>query len=157
MKTCIECGTDSPLTDFRKGRICNPCDNAKRREKARTPEGKAATKKRNAKYHAKNRDKILLQQKMTSKDRMLQHRYGVSAEWFDATLEGQGGCAICQVSPGTEDVRFCVDHDHDTGEIRGILCAKCNTAIGLLNDNRGIVFKAYQYLDSHENREPNAY
>ena len=41
-----------------------------------------------------------------------------------------------------------IDHNHETGEIRGILCHKCNTGIGLLNDDQELLKKAITYLES---------
>lgn len=59
-----------------------------------------------------------------------------------------GGCAICVAKqagrPGAR--RLIVDHDHVTGEIRGLLCHRCNAAIGLLNDDADLVAKAVTYL-----------
>src|SRR6266404_1578474 len=58
-------------------------------------------------------------------------RFGITLEEYDRLFELQlGGCAICkQISGGK---RLAIDHDHDTGEIRGLLCVSCNTAIGKL-------------------------
>jgi hypothetical protein len=58
----------------------------------------------------------------------LRHKYGLSIEDYEAMYERQGGkCALC----GHPD-RLCVDHDHQTGRVRGLLCYLCNTALGRL-------------------------
>lgn len=61
-------------------------------------------------------------------------------------LEAQGNkCAICGRVPG-KNKRLGVDHDHNIGEIRGLLCAQCNHAIGLLQDSEGLCLSAASYL-----------
>jgi len=67
-------------------------------------------------------------------------KYGITAEQYEEMNRLQGGrCLICgQAERGTRrgiPKTLAVDHDHDTGEIRGLLCSKCNTAIGLLDDD----------------------
>jgi len=54
-------------------------------------------------------------------------------------------CAICEKALG-DDLPMCIDHCHTTGEIRGILCSNCNSAIGMLNDDVGLLFNAIEYL-----------
>jgi hypothetical protein len=54
------------------------------------------------------------------------------------------GCAIC----GSMTRRLCIDHDHETGEFRGALCHRCNSAIGFLDDDPALLRKATTYLDS---------
>lgn len=76
----------------------------------------------------------------------IQKRYGLTAEQYDSILRGQGGCAICGRS---ENVIFHVDHCHNTGSVRGILCGPCNMAIGLFKDDLETVRKAFRYLSKH--------
>jgi len=64
---------------------------------------------------------------------------------YDAMLERQGGvCAICK---GKSSGRLVVDHDHATGNVRGLLCGSCNLALGLLRDDRGRLRAAMAYLE----------
>lgn len=75
--------------------------------------------------------------------------YGVTPEQYDDMAKTQGGrCAICQEQP-TESRRLCVDHDHSTGQVRALLCVKCNTGIGHLNDDIRLVTAALEYLQKH--------
>lgn len=61
-------------------------------------------------------------------------------------VASQGGvCRICANKP-PNGKRLCVDHDHETGAVRGLLCQKCNTAIGMLNDDPALVERALDYL-----------
>ena len=62
----------------------------------------------------------------------LGYAYGVTPEWYEQKLEEQGGkCAVCgSTGYGSKAVSvFCVDHDHDTGKVRGLLCVGCNVAL----------------------------
>ena len=83
--------------------------------------------------------------------RYKQQTYGLSQEAYDAMLKAQGGrCAIC----GTDEVGsksknhqgFFVDHCHDTGEVRGLLCHPCNVGLGNFHDNIGKLEAAIRYL-----------
>jgi hypothetical protein len=75
-----------------------------------------------------------------------------SKEEFYQLLAKQGGkCAICGCSKRTaKDRRLAVDHDHNTGKIRGLLCSKCNTAIGMLRESLALLGAAAVYLAKHK-------
>jgi hypothetical protein len=79
--------------------------------------------------------------------------YGLTPESFDELLKSQGGvCAICGSSDhggAARTTRFCVDHCHQTGKTRGLLCHKCNRGIGLLNDDISNLQNAILYLQKH--------
>lgn len=75
----------------------------------------------------------------------LAQKYGITQEDYVALLSSQGGtCAICLDPPS--QVHFHIDHDHDTGEVRGILCSRCNAMIGYGRDNPAILFSGIFYL-----------
>jgi len=80
-----------------------------------------------------------------------QREYGIGWAEYNSMMEGQNGtCKICR-KPECMVVRgkvlpLSVDHCHRTGKIRGLLCRKCNTAIGLLGDNPEIADSARLYL-----------
>lgn len=77
-----------------------------------------------------------------TKARALQ-RYGLKPEEFEALRKRQKGkCGVCKCKPK----RMCVDHDHKTGKIRGLLCHKCNSAIGILGDTVSGIRRALRYL-----------
>ena len=72
--------------------------------------------------------------------------YGVTPEQFKAMVDVQGGaCAICLKVPD-DSFGLCVDHDHATDEIRGLLCNPCNRTIGVLGDDVAILERAISYL-----------
>jgi hypothetical protein len=66
---------------------------------------------------------------------------------YDALLLKQGGgCYICGATTSFGGVRLAVDHDHETGKVRGILCKACNVALGQFRDNPEFCDKAAEYL-----------
>lgn len=80
-------------------------------------------------------------------------KYGVSAERYNQIFESQNGeCAICEdrLDDSSFSLRGQLDHDHKTGLIRGILCGKCNTALGLLKEDLEIFYKAISYLSKEK-------
>ncbi len=71
----------------------------------------------------------------------LKKRYGITVEDFDAMMDTQGGkCYICRADPpNSNKKRLSVDHNHETGEVRGLLCTKCNVMLGWFENNRDAV------------------
>jgi len=125
-KVCTKCGIDKPLEKFyvaKKGRLgrfahCKVCHNQ---------------------YRTNNPDHY----KQKDRSAHLRRAYGLDEHGFASILASQdGGCAIC----GKLKAKMCVDHCHQTGAIRGILCGSCNTAIGNLGDNAEGVTRALFYL-----------
>ena len=71
--------------------------------------------------------------------------YGISEERYTELWAQQGGvCAICLQDDEAKGLG--VDHDHETGEVRGLLCTNCNTALGLLRDRPFLLSRAKEYL-----------
>lgn len=78
--------------------------------------------------------------------------YGVSKEVFAELLaKQQGKCAICS-GPPLKGESLCVDHDHKTGAVRGLLCKGCNVGIGKLGDSVEGLKKALAYLMGAEGK-----
>ncbi len=68
--------------------------------------------------------------------------YNITIEDYDRMAAQQDGrCLICQRKD-----KLVIDHDHETGSVRGLLCSACNTGIGLLQDNTEILLAAASYL-----------
>ena len=98
-----------------------------------------------------------------SLDAQLRGRYGVDVEWYEAQLARQDGvCGICKKpesrrsrlkgKPGITSkstTRLSVDHDHATGEVRGLLCQRCNIAIGHLMDDIDYLKNAIAYIEEY--------
>lgn len=85
------------------------------------------------------------------RDWHLQNKYGITHKDYLQLKESQDNkCKICGIAEEhCENQRFAVDHDHDSGEVRGLLCKKCNQAIGLLQDSSSFAKAAYRYLKEH--------
>lgn len=78
-------------------------------------------------------------------DGLFRRRYGITRSDYDGMIEAQGGgCAICASTH-----RLCVDHDHETGAVRKILCDRCNRALGVVDDDRELLLKLADYLSEH--------
>ena len=76
------------------------------------------------------------------RERHLQHSYGMTEDDVAAMLEAQHGvCAICQVADAAH-----IDHDHATGAVRGMLCFRCNAALGQFGDDPEVLVRAARYL-----------
>ena len=99
-----------------------------------------AKRKKDPNYYAKRREQGLLL------------NYGITIEDYNNLVVKQGGnCAICGIHKTKLSKPLYVDHCHNTGKVRGLLCQKCNSALGLLNDNADTVLKAHKYLTSFDN------
>jgi hypothetical protein len=73
-------------------------------------------------------------------------RYGLTLDDYTRMFEQQHGqCAICGVKVQGE--RMCVDHDHSTGRVRGLLCRLCNKSLGGFRDSVDLLRKAVAYLE----------
>jgi len=74
--------------------------------------------------------------------------FNITEQWLEGMIISQvGKCAIC----GIDFIEmFSIDHDHDTGKARGLLCNSCNSGIGFLKDSKDTCLKAAKYLESYE-------
>lgn len=81
------------------------------------------------------------------------HRRVIRSVDYDALFVAQRGrCAICGVDATTYGKRFSVDHYHDDGEARALLCLYCNTIIGMADESTDILEAAIGYLKHHETK-----
>lgn len=167
--TCRVCGVDKPLDKFlrhgsaRNGRQskCSECAErqasdyrkmASRRWRLRNPEAyqRALAEKREYRLSVPPRPP----EPVEARRARVLRRHGLAPDAYDAMLSGQGGgCAICGVEP--EEGKFLhIDHDHETEAVRGLLCKRCNMAIGLLADDPDRVIAAAMYLARAMSVEP---
>lgn len=77
----------------------------------------------------------------------LKWKYGLTPEQWDAMLVAQCGRCACCSDPMIGDREPVVDHNHETGCVRGLLCNTCNRAIGLLKDDPVLIRQAAVYLE----------
>ena len=107
-------------------------------------------------YREKNRDRINKWKRDHYKDYAdvtrncnLKNNYGITLEDYDRMFAEQGGvCKVCGRSNGS--MRLCVDHDHETGKVRSLLCSQCNIALGMVKDDTERLMKLVKYLESFE-------
>lgn len=104
-------------------------------------------------YRQQNKERIAKQQsdrqKRLAKTIKLK-RYGLSEAEFEAKRESQAGrCAICNGEPTGRWKTLHIDHDHKTGQVRGLLCNECNTALGMFRDSADLLRKAAEYLEQY--------
>lgn len=88
--------------------------------------------------------------KKTEKEyfRKLEQQYDLTLEKYNKMLDKQKGCcALCGIY--YENRKLNVDHDHETGKVRALLCSKCNNGLGLFNDNPELLEQAALYVKSH--------
>lgn len=127
MQRCPHCGKHKPFDEFPRNRstktgrarYCKPCHNEITQRNIKRRYGSTRH------YH-------------------LKHRYGLGAEEIQAMIDRQGGyCIICFDKPAEH-----VDHDHDTGQVRGVLCFNCNGGLGQFSDNIAKLRSAIEYLEA---------
>ena len=106
------------------------------------------------KHYNKYKERYKINRKLTSDKVRLKSLYNLSIEEYNNLLQKQNNvCAIC----GKEKASFknmtlplCVDHNHQTNKVRGLLCNKCNSMIGLANESLEILKNAIVYLKNNE-------
>lgn len=141
-KECCICNTRKPFSDFfnyknkndGKSYRCKSCDDLARK-----------------KWAIDNPERAHLSQR----ERNLKHRFSVDLKWYEKQFEKQNySCAICKsktnkTAGDREFWNFSVDHCHNSGKVRGILCNNCNRALGLFQDNPKLIRKAAEYVEEH--------
>ena len=97
------------------------------------------------------RKKNAFDQKERNKLYQKKHKYNLTEEQYRILFEKQNNkCAICGTEFNEKNKGF-VDHSHLTKKVRGLLCTKCNTLLGMANDDIGILKRAIEYLNNHIN------
>lgn len=139
-RKCTSCRELLPVDQFySKSYKCKPCAIAFATEYKRTHRSQYAGylrswRKRNRESHEAYMHAYKLRQ------------YGLTPEQYDDLLQAQSGlCAICHRLPSAKR-RLAVDHDHATGKVRGLLCYRCNTALGAFADDARTLHRAAEYL-----------
>lgn len=95
------------------------------------------------------------QRKTQAHDRAVSARYGIPSGSYDRLYEVQGGsCAGCQRARGRTR-HLAVDHDHKTGEVRGLLCYNCNYTLAHFRDDAAALRRLADYLDNPPARQLN--
>lgn len=131
LKNCTFCGESRPLTDF------------SRQGKYRRSRCKDCQMIENRSY----RESVTPEQWERYRAQKVEESYGLTRDQhIDLMLKQDNRCGIC----GELMLRNVVDHSHETGKVRGLLCHKCNTGLGKLGDNLDGLKKAIKYLEGAE-------
>jgi hypothetical protein len=162
VKRCVKCGDSKPIEQFyRSGGMadgrrndCIACNLAAK--KARTALDPQANRDRVKKWQDENPERLKAYQreyrqrperKAAEREGHLKRKYGITVADYERMLEAQNGvCAICG-EPRPEERTLHIDHDHATGAIRGLLCFRCNNALGDFREEYELFQRAADYLD----------
>ena len=124
MKTCNRCKVEKPLTEYYKRTYSS--GNVGYQNNCKKCQGE-------------------LRVQYWKPHQVARRKFGLSDEDYTTLIErSQGLCEVCNTPMGD---KRCIDHDHKTGKIRGVLCNNCNTALGLVGDNVATLTKLIQYLE----------
>lgn len=165
MKHCHICGELKPLSAFYRAagmrdghrNDCKTCNlAAKAKRYAEDPE---PVKERVRRWQRENPERLNEYRRrrrnepgVKARERAghLRRKFGITPEQYEAMFVDQrGGCAICGRAPRSGSSLH-IDHDHDTGAVRALLCFSCNAAIGHLRDDADRVRRVLSYLDAHD-------
>lgn len=151
MKICCHCKVEKPLTEFYKNSAgnkdglsswCCVCTKQSAARRVASPEGK--------KYRRRYRK---LYPKLVSaaiRKSRLKKVYNLSTVEYEQLLhEQQSCCSICKTPAIKFTKPLCIDHDHQTGKVRGLLCHNCNLLLGNAHDNIDILHESIHYLTKH--------
>lgn len=137
VKVCTKCKTEKPITEFGT----NQCSKDGIETRCKLCKNKRASKhnKEHPVTYAKN-----------SRAAHLRKSYNMTLEEYDRLyLKQNGMCAICGTSKCPSGHTLAVDHNHNTGQVRMLLCVDCNSLLGRAKDNIEILKKAILYLEAH--------
>lgn len=153
MKNCRYCKEDLSYTSFPKNKTtkdglsyyCKSCCvkktmESRNREKTINPlTGRTNYKKKYNEYPVYSKEYI--------KNNTLKKKYNITLDIYNQMLIDQNNtCAICSRHANELPKSLDVDHCHNTGKVRGLLCGKCNMGIGYFQDNVDIINKALVYI-----------
>jgi hypothetical protein len=152
-KICSACKADRPISYFGKANFykdghrnqCNPC-----RSKRQTEYNRTIGREKYVEYHRLRYSKLKASLPPEGfRWEALRKKYGVTQADYETMLAAQNGrCAICATdNPRGRYSVFVVDHCHETGKVRGLLCSKCNIMLGRYGDSLKWLKEAMDYLN----------
>lgn len=130
-----------PFTDFYKekksydghGGYCKPC------VREYTNDNREAARARVNRWQSKNADRVAAKRR--------ERQYGITDEQFRDMLDRQGNCCAICAREFNKSMPPCVDHNHETGQVRALLCHSCNVGIGNLGEDPERIRAAAKYLE----------
>lgn len=167
-KTCGRCNHAKSVLEFHKHSgsrdgfmsHCKKCHtelgtaSARRRRSNMTPAAKAALSDRRKQHAKDNREQLAEYAKTYRRDhreellsKKLENRYGITlVEYYEMLAAQDYKCVGCIRSFDSDRVKINVDHCHTSGEVRGLLCAQCNAALGMVRDSSETLIRLVRYL-----------
>jgi hypothetical protein len=161
MQLCNVCKQEKEVTDFFKTtrssvgveRQCKKCVQQKRLEAKRLRRETDANwrlKEIEGWRKERERRKLLPDYKRSHQNRNYKSKYGLTIEEVEDRIKARNNlCDICKKEPDNRYKKLYVDHNHETNEVRGMLCHYCNFAIGLLKEDPHLLQEALQYLKKY--------
>ena len=140
MKICSKCKVPKELTDFHVDRV---------KKNGRCSSCKVCSKERASKFYHNHR--IACDNYTYSY--YIKKLYGITLEEKNDMFLKQGNCCGACGSKNIGNIqrtRWCIDHDHKTGLVRGVLCYHCNAALGQVKDDISTLKKLIEYLERHD-------
>ena len=154
-KKCVMCKEDKTLDQFNadsrqhdgKAQRCRVCRNAYRM--------RSDVRENVSRYNKEHRKAHALEHREKDRRNNLKQKFGITIDQYQELFAAQKGkCAVCgKLQKHNKPYKkngtiawLCVDHNHETNKIRGLLCDRCNRAIGLFGDSTDLLFKALVYL-----------
>lgn len=154
MKTCVKCGQTKPLEafyadkggKFRRRSECADCTRAA--ATARYQKSDPIVRSKRPETAAKKR---------SHRDYLLRQKFGISLEQYERLSVAQGHvCAVCgrpeTATHAGKVIGLSVDHDHVTGQVRGLLCRDCNVSEGKLGGDPARIRALADYVEFHNAR-----
>ncbi len=153
MRICTKCGVEKPVDQFRvdRGYVrggCRECERKARAEHyASDPQKYAAASRKWSRENPEQRNATkrawYSANKEHHKKTVRLRMYGLSPDQYQVLWDSQNGkCAIC----GRITSPLCVDHDHRSGRVRGLLCKPCNSYLGIISESVEVLSRAVSYL-----------
>lgn len=153
-KFCSKCKVVKPLTDFH---ICPRLKSGYRSECKKCNRAMITEKLRRQKLNLPSKLSLKLnpERAKSKKDYdnsdALFRKYGITLEDYNNLLKYQGGCcSICGLTEEEHGKKLCVDHDHFTLKVRGLLCTRCNQGLGMFKDSEKFLYSAITYLQKSQ-------
>ena len=148
-KECPKCGEHKLFSEFGKDKskktgitsYCKPC--AVKNRKENYIKKVDSEKEKLGQYYRANKEKF--------RAYSLKNVYGLSVQEYESMKLAQGcACKICKTHESNLKRKLFVDHCHETGKVRGLLCQSCNTMLGNAKDNVLVLQAAINYLSRKE-------
>lgn len=163
MKVCGRCKEEKSFDQFgKKGNgyqsYCIPCRRIKQKEWVAADPSRTEKARQRAKEWSRNNPEKKRQHSLNWKKRNIDSvkekgfayhinkTYGLTVEQYDQIFQNQSGCcAICN-----KNKKLWIDHDHNTGNVRGLLCPSCNTLVGYIETHIDLIEKTVEYIKDFE-------